>query len=149
MRYGVLDYKLGRGSSASDIRNGRHTQLPLYVVACEELLFPGADCEVAGFLSLSQAELIQPIRSTPPTRKTQWLPPEEARRLLCHYLGIYVRAMRKGLFPPAPVSEHACATCPFAACCRHEPSRMERKLGPEGRDGLLGLAPLGSGGDAS
>jgi len=142
VRYGVLDYKLGQCATASAIRRGRHTQLALYVAACEELFFPGAVCELAGFLSLSRAELIQPIRSTPPTRKTQWMSPDEARKLLCHYLATYVQAMRRGLFPPAPVSDHACSSCPFAACCRHEPARIERKLGSAGRDALLGLVPF-------
>lgn len=140
-RYGVLDYKLGQCARASALRQGKHTQLALYVAACEELFFPGATCEVAGFLSLSRAELIQPIRTTPPTRRTQWMPPGEARQHLRHYLSAYVRAMRRGLFPPAPVDDYTCSICPFAACCRHEPTRIERKLGPGGRDQLLGLEP--------
>ena len=140
-RYGVLDYKLGQCARASALRRGKHTQLALYVAACEELFFPGGTCEVAGFLSLSQAELIQPIRRTPPTRRTQWMPPGEAHQYLRHYLSAYVRAMRRGLFPPTPVDERPCSSCPFAACCRPEAARIERKLGPGGRDQLLGLEP--------
>ena len=66
--------------------------------------------------------------------------PECARKHLSHYLSAYVRAIRRGLFPPTPADERTCAHCEFASCCRREHARIERKLGPEGRDSLLGLA---------
>ena len=139
-RFGVLDYKLRGGASLVDLKRGRNTQLALYVAACEELFFPGGVCEVAGWLSISRAELRHPIRSSPPPkRKTGWMPPEEALGYLRRYVAAYVRAMRRGLFPPAPASDRTCSGCEFGPYCRRGPARIERKLGPGGRQALLGL----------
>lgn len=144
-RFGILDYKLGRqGVRLTDLKRGRHTQLAIYVAACQELFFPGGRCEVAGLLSISGARLFHPIRSGPPLgAKTHWMPTEKALEYLRRYVGAYVGAMRRGLFPPAPAHGRTCSRCEFSPYCRHEPARIERKLGEEGRDGLLGLTGLG------
>jgi RecB family exonuclease len=139
--YGVLDYKTGSTPGASEIRRGLNTQLALYVAACREVFFPDGCCSVAGFLSLYRSEMAQPIRRSPSGKRTRTLTPDYALRCLRQYVQAYVSAMRRGLFPPAPSSEHTCSYCNFVACCRPERSRIERKLGEGGRNSFLGIGP--------
>lgn len=135
--YIILDYKLGQAPGARALREGSHMQLSLYLAAGEEVLFPESRCEAAGFVSLSQARVTLPICEQPANQRA--VSTSEAKRLAAEYVAAYVHAMRRGLFPPLPVDDHACAMCAFASCCRREHARVEHKLGPGGRAGLLGL----------
>jgi ATP-dependent helicase/nuclease subunit B len=132
----ILDYKLGDIPGAAALRQGTHVQLALYLAAAENVLFPGRQCEAAGFVSLSQAKARFPIRREPANQAVRV---DEARQLASQYVGVYVHAMRRGLFPPLPLNDRACSTCAFAPCCRREHARVERKAGPGGRAALLGL----------
>jgi len=135
--YIILDYKLGQAPGARALREGSHVQLSLYLAAGEQVLFPESRCEAAGFVSLSQARVTLPICEQPANQRA--VSTSEAKRLAAEYVAAYVHAMRRGLFPPLPVDDHACAMCAFASCCRREHARVERKLGPGGRAGLLAL----------
>jgi len=137
--YGVLDYKAKGTAGAAEIRAGLHTQLAIYVAACRELFFPDGECQVAGFLSLYRSRLVRPIRREPVGKGQGSLTPEQALSYLRHYVSAYTSAMKRGLFPPAPSTDRACSYCAFAACCRRDRSRIERKLGEGGRDEFLGV----------
>jgi ATP-dependent helicase/nuclease subunit B len=141
--FAIMDYKLGETPGATAFREGSHLQLALYLTAAEELLFPGQRCEEAGFVSLSRATVSFPIRREPAHRAVS---ADEAKQLVKQYLSAYVNDMRQGLFPPVPMNDRACAKCPFAPCCRREHTRVERKLGPAGRTGFLGLPGAETGG---
>lgn len=132
----ILDYKLGETPGATALRQGTHVQLALYLAAAESVLFPGSRCEAAGFVSLSQAKVRFPIRRE---RANQAVSADEAKQLASQYVGVYVQAMRRGLFPPLPLNDRACSRCAFAPCCRREHARVERKAGAGGRAALLGL----------
>lgn len=106
----LIDYKTGTTKiSKTDVRDGRHLQLPVYVFAAEGLGYRVAD---AYFLHIGDG------------KDSRALPSEERAELLeraSSYISKYVALARRGEFAVKPTRqrEQTCSTfCEFGALCR-------------------------------
>ncbi len=123
-RFVVYDYKLGSGPSASDLVNLKKIQIPVYLLALEQLIY-GADAAVGG----SYLGLRNPSRTKggiwqqerlgmswkgkgllEPADWDEWLDQVRAE------LGTVIDAIRKGMFPLT--AEKCPSYCEYKASCR-------------------------------
>jgi ATP-dependent helicase/nuclease subunit B len=117
----IIDYKSSGTPSSGDITSGRSIQLTVYAMALEALLLPGAVCDEAWFVvpgrTAAQKGLNREGRRDWPNRE------ENVLRAIADA----VAGIREGAFPPAP-GKSACAWCPIKDVCRHDKTRVERKI---------------------
>lgn len=106
----LLDYKTGTTRiSKSEVREGRHLQLPVYIFAAEQMGYDVAD---AFFLHIGDGGV---SRALPHQERDELL--ERARS----HIENYVAMARRGEFAVKPMRKNdaACAAyCEFAALCR-------------------------------
>lgn len=105
----VIDYKSGSSTRRlKDTLSGNDVQLPIYVLAVEQVLMPGHTVERTSFLHLGSGVFSPPLTGT--TR-------EQALDAMHERVAETVANVRTGLFPVRPRSN--CPTgCEFASICR-------------------------------
>ncbi len=120
----VVDYKTGgAGARWKDVAAGTSFQLPVYWLACEELLFRenGVKCVEARFYRLrgDYAEAVKRLRR----RGDEW----EAALAECRqHIKRYAENIGAGKFPVIP-ADSCPAWCDYKDICRFERGRIERK----------------------
>lgn len=128
-RLRVVDYKSGQPPSATEVQNGSAVQLPLYVLALEDALYPDAECIEARYFPVGGRPRVKPdlVRDS----EEGW------QRLLQPAIDAVQRALegiRSGRFPPLPRKEDVCKYCDARRQCRYEKARIQRKPGGDTRD---------------
>lgn len=136
----AYDYKLSTGSTREDIRAGRSLQIPIYLEALEKLILPNHPIAGGGYYIIRGGN----------ERRNKGL----HRATQLHYSGIgkkvssvmsdddwkqirdeviakiwdFLDRMRAGMFTVNPSErEKTCRFCDFAAVCRYDRHRIERK----------------------
>lgn len=134
--YAVYDYKDRVSTARKDIEGGRELQLPIYIMAVEQLLG-----EVVGtsYLDIREGKAKQPfykkdfkeklgfdnVRSGEfePDQWESWLNDVKAQAVN------YVKDIANGYFPTIP---HSCLYCHLEDICLYKPSRVRlKKMGGE------------------
>ncbi|MGI8732519.1 MAG: PD-(D/E)XK nuclease family protein [Pyrinomonadaceae bacterium] len=136
----AYDYKLSTGSSKEDIKAGRSLQLPIYLEALEKLIFPNQPvagggyyvirggnerrnkglhrASVAGYSGIS-------TRAGAVISDDEWL---QIRADVTAKVWNFLDGMRAGHFAVEPSEKKkTCRFCDFAAVCRYDQYRIERK----------------------
>ncbi len=124
-RLRVVDYKSGQPPSATEVRNGFAVQLPLYALAVEDTLYPGAQCIEARYFPVGGKPRVKPDLVRDNEEGWQYLlkPATDAvQRAL--------EGIRSGRFPPLPRRDEVCKHCDARRQCRYEKARIQRK--PDG-----------------
>jgi len=116
----VIDYKTGRLPSRKDVVEGRQLQLPVYILAAEQLL--GRSSVGGAFHSLAGDKPLA-IRRAEAKPGDQ---PDDVDKSI-QALGQTVARIRQGVFPPAP-SGDCPSYCPMRQICHYSQARVEAKL---------------------
>ncbi len=116
----VIDYKTGSNPPTLDVKSGLASQLPLYALAVERLLFPDGSHLLAdfGYWKLRD-DGFKPVKL-----KEDW---EDYRTRLEDFLIELVGRLRDGAFPVASLKSECGKHCDFKASCRVSEVRFVRK----------------------
>ena len=135
----AYDYKLSTGSSRSDIISGRSLQLPIYLEALEKLILPdqpiagggyyvirGAqDRRNKGLYRASQLEYLRLRAKNSVFTDEDW---QRIRTQVIARVWEFLEGMRAGRFIVDPSERlKTCRWCDYAAVCRYDRDRIERK----------------------
>ena len=136
----AYDYKLSRGPSLDDMREGRALQLHIYLSALEQLLLPGHEIAGGGYYTMKGAggrrnqglyrRSMKEYTGVGPTTSSS-LEDEDWKRIRSEMesrIWEFVDGMRTGQFevdPSAPDS--SCPHCDYSAVCRYEKFRIRGK----------------------
>jgi ATP-dependent helicase/DNAse subunit B len=136
----AYDYKLSRGARKEDIYEGRTLQIPIYLEALEQLFFPGQAIAGGGYYTLRGGG---ERRNTGMYRKDfndDYLALQAKNSIFSEYEWQQFRAevtariwdfldrMRAGRFTVEPSEGNkTCKFCDYAAVCRYEKYRIDRK----------------------
>ncbi len=136
----AYDYKLSTGSSTDDMRSGRSLQLPIYLEALEKLILPDHPIAGGGYyvirggnerrnkgLHRAQALQYSKIRANVLSvlSEDEW---QQIRQEVVAKIWDFLDHMRAGHFSVNPSEkEKTCRFCDFAAVCRYDRYRIERK----------------------
>jgi ATP-dependent helicase/DNAse subunit B len=136
----AYDYKLSTGSGTDDMRSGRSLQLPIYLEALEKLILPDHPIAGGGYyvirggnerrnkgLHRKQALEYSGIRATVNSviSDDEW---QRIREEVIAKIWDFLDHMRAGHFTVNPSEkEKTCRFCDFAAVCRYDRYRIERK----------------------
>ena len=146
-RFAIYDYKTGQVPSVADIGRGLHLQIPLYLLAAENLLHDqglrqgtaGAYYQLRDLENCGRKGLFadKSQRGQVYAGQGRGLPePEVFRQLIEQTRGFalsYARSMRRGLFHVTRQSPaKACPYCAYRQTCRLDHRRM-RTLEREGK----------------
>ncbi len=106
----VIDYKTGSNPSGRDVKVGLASQLPLYALAVEQLIFPDGDHSLGGigYWSLG-GDGYKPVRIK------EW---QAYRELLMDFIVALVGQLREGQFPIASQKKDCRKYCDYHAACR-------------------------------
>ena len=121
----VVDYKTGNAvTSWREVAEGRSFQLPVYWMACEELLLRdrGMQCVEAQLYRLcgDYAKAEKRLGRS----RSEW----EVSLAQCReYIKEYAENIRSGRFPVVP-SDDCPGWCDYREICRYERGRIERKI---------------------
>ncbi len=121
----VVDYKTGNAATSwREVAEGRDFQLPVYWMACEELLLRdrGSQCVEAEFYRLcgDYADAEKRLRRS----RTEW----KASLAQCQqHIAEYAENIRSGRFAVFP-SDGCPGWCDYKEICRYERGRIERKM---------------------
>ena len=143
----AYDYKLSKGARKEDIFEGRTLQIPIYLEALEQLFFPGQAIAGGGYYTLrGGAER----RNTGMYRKDfndDYLALQAKNSIFSEYEWQKFRAdvtariwdfldrMRAGRFTVEPSEGYkTCKFCDYAAVCRYEKYRIDRKKRSRGKE---------------
>lgn len=119
----VIDYKSGSSTRRlKDTLSGNDVQLPIYVLAVEQVIMPGHDVERASFLHLGSG-----VFSPPLTGRTR----EEALDAMYERVAETIAHVRAGLFPVRPRSNCPMG-CEFASICRLNVAKRDAEGAQEG-----------------
>ena len=136
----AYDYKLSTGSSTDDMRSGRSLQLPIYLEALEKLILPDHPIAGGGYYvirggnerrnkGLHRAQALQYSRLKASVNSV--MSEDEWQRIREEVIGKiwdFLDHMRAGHFSVNPSEkEKTCRFCDFAAVCRYDRYRIERK----------------------
>lgn len=120
----VLDYKTGSQPSAPDMKNGRDLQIPTYLLAVEELLYPQAlpsaglyyslKKETASQLAFSETCDAKLSKKHLQTSRDEWL--NHKQNLKAQILDI-TQHIQQNDFDPNPVDIKICEYCDFKRMC--------------------------------
>jgi ATP-dependent helicase/DNAse subunit B len=116
----IIDYKSSVYAKATDIDEGVSIQLPLYALALEEHLMPGACCADALFIQVGGKTRLSGLE----VKKVPW---EERKERLREQIAEHVARIRRAEFPPRPYHV-ICRECRDHRACRYESARIERKM---------------------
>jgi ATP-dependent helicase/DNAse subunit B len=136
----AYDYKLSTGSSKDDIKSGRSLQLPIYLEALERLLLPNHKIAGGGYYvirggnerrnkGLHRANALQysKIRANVNAvlSDDEW---QQIRDDAIAKIWNFLDHLRAGQFGVSPSEkEKTCRFCDFAAVCRYDRFRIDRK----------------------
>jgi ATP-dependent helicase/DNAse subunit B len=136
----AYDYKLSQGSTREDIKSGRSLQIPIYLEALEKLILPGAPIAGGGYYiirggnerrnkGLHRAGM---VHYSGINRKTHAVMDDDEfdriRADVIKKIWDFLDHMRAGHFEVAPAEkEKTCRFCDFAAVCRYDKYRIEKK----------------------
>ncbi|MDQ3175012.1 MAG: PD-(D/E)XK nuclease family protein [Acidobacteriota bacterium] len=136
----AYDYKLSTGSSTDDMRSGRSLQLPIYLEALEKLILPDHPIAGGGYyvirggnerrnkgLHRKRALEYSGIRANvlSVVSDDEW---QRIREEVIAKIWVFLDDMRAGHFRVNPSEkEKTCRFCDFAAVCRYDRYRIERK----------------------
>ena len=117
----VIDYKTGSSPSGKDVQAGLASQLPLYALAVEQLIFPGHDHEFAdaGYWSMRK----DGFRAVKLGKA--WA---DYRESLVAFVVDLVARLREGHFPIASENKECHKYCDYHAACRVKEVRYARKV---------------------
>ena len=136
----AYDYKLSTGSSKDDIKSGRSLQLPIYLEALEKLILPDHPIAGGGYYvirggserrnkGLHRANQLKYSGINP--RVSSVLSDEEWQQIRADVIAKiwdFLDRMRAGRFGVNPSEkEKTCRFCDFAAVCRYDRYRIDRK----------------------
>ncbi|MGH9763988.1 MAG: PD-(D/E)XK nuclease family protein, partial [Blastocatellia bacterium] len=140
----AYDYKLSRGPSVNDMREGRDVQIALYLEALERLLLPGRPIAGGGYYALRGGKsrrnngmyrrrmaAYTNIRSANASSldDEDW---SKLRSEIIERIWTYIDRMRSGHLQPTPsLEKKTCAICDYAAVCRYDVFRIRKKLSAE------------------
>ncbi|MCU1264300.1 MAG: hypothetical protein JWM21_618 [Acidobacteria bacterium] len=143
----AYDYKLSKGARKEDIYEGRTLQIPIYLEALEQLFFPGDPIAGGGYYTLRGGS---ERRNTGVYRKDfndDYLALQAKNSIFSEYEWQQFRAavtariwefldrMRNGRFTVEPSEGYkTCKFCDYAAVCRYEKYRIDRKKRSERKD---------------
>lgn len=122
-RLRLIDYKSGGLPAAKLITAGTSLQLALYALACEQMLYPGAQCSDALYVRVGGAK-------DQPGLKARGVERLDITDSALRGVERALQGIRAGVFPPMPAVA-TCYGCTTAHICRHERARIERKPRPE------------------
>ena len=136
----AYDYKLSTGSSKDDIKTGRSLQLPIYLEALERLILPDQPIAGGGYYvirggnerrnkGLHRASTLRysgiGSRTGAVMSDDEW---QQIRTDVIAKIWDFLDHMRAGRFDVNPSEkEKTCRFCDFAAVCRYDRYRIERK----------------------
>jgi ATP-dependent helicase/DNAse subunit B len=136
----AYDYKLSKGPSIDDMREGRALQLHIYLAALEQLLLPGHEVSGGGYYTMKGAggrrnqglyrremkEYTGVGQTTSSSlSNTDW---KRMREEMESRIWEFVDGMRAGRFEVDPSAPDAsCPHCDYSAVCRYEKFRIGRK----------------------
>ena len=135
----AYDYKLSQGAKLEDIEAGRQVQIPIYLVALEQLFLPKFDLAGGGYYRLrgSGARLNQGMyrtrfadcTSVTSTRtkldEVEW---QRIRDEVQKKVWEFIDGMRAGDFRVRPsLGKATCKFCDYAPVCRYDTYRISRK----------------------
>ena len=136
----AYDYKLSTGSSLEDIKTGRSLQLPIYLEALEKLILPEHPIAGGGYYiirggnerrnrGLHRASGLRYSGISPRVSSVvsddEW---QQIRDDVIARIWEFLDQMRAGKFVVDPAEkEKTCRFCDFAAVCRYDRYRIDRK----------------------
>ncbi len=136
----AYDYKLSTGSSKDDIKTGRSLQLPIYLEALERLILPNQPIAGGGYYvirggnerrnkGLHRASTLRysgiGSRTGAVMSDDEW---QQIRTDVIAKIWDFLDHMRAGRFSVNPSEkDKTCRFCDFAAVCRYDRYRIERK----------------------
>jgi ATP-dependent helicase/DNAse subunit B len=139
----AYDYKLSTGSSRGDIVSGRSLQLPIYLEALEKLILPdqpiagggyyiirgGQERRNKGLYRASQLEYLNLRAKNSIFTDEEW---QRIRTQVIARVWEFLEGMRGGRFIVDPSERlKTCRFCDYAAVCRYDRDRIERKKNPQ------------------
>jgi ATP-dependent helicase/DNAse subunit B len=136
----AYDYKLSMGSTKDDIKSGRSLQLPIYLEALERLILPNHQIAGGGYYvirggnerrnkGLHRASAVHYSGISPRLGSVvsddEW---QQIRAEVIAKIWDFLDQMRAGQFLVNPSEKKkTCRFCDFAAVCRYDRYRIERK----------------------
>jgi ATP-dependent helicase/DNAse subunit B len=135
----AYDYKLSVGATMNDITSGRSLQLPIYLEALEKLILPdqpiagggyyiirgGGNRRNQGLYRTTQNNYLKLRARNSVVSDDEW---ESIRQQVIERIWEFLDGMRAGRFRVDPSErEKTCRFCDFAAVCRYDRDRIEKK----------------------
>lgn len=136
----AYDYKVSRGSSLEDLREGRALQLHIYLAAIEQLLLPGSTIAGGGYYTMKGTggrrnqglyrRAFKDYTGIGPTTASnldedEW---KGIREKMESRIWEFVDGMRAGGFPVKPSApDSSCPHCDYSSVCRYEKFRIQAK----------------------
>lgn len=128
--FSIIDYKTGNPPSTTDLNEARSVQLPLYLMAVGESLYPRAKPSGAFYYRLkdrkigggamkgsSDAKLTARTRFKP--TGTEW---ENLKERVRAAVGTAASGIREGHFDASPANPATCGFCDYRRVCDRSPS---------------------------
>ena len=136
----AYDYKLSKGPSLDDMREGRALQLHIYLMALEQLLLPGNEIAGGGYYTMKGASgrrnqglyrvAMKSYTGVGPTTSSS-LPDEDWKKIrgeMESRIWEFVDGIRAGRFEVNPSAPDAsCPHCDYSSVCRYEKFRIRGK----------------------
>ena len=116
----VIDYKTGSCPPSKDVLTGLSSQLPLYALAVERLVFPSGD---TGLIDVGYWNLREDGYKS--VKIKEW---SSYRDALIRFVGAMVRQLRGGSFPIESLKKDCRKFCDFATVCRVAEVRSTGKV---------------------
>ncbi|HEY6233262.1 MAG TPA: PD-(D/E)XK nuclease family protein [Pyrinomonadaceae bacterium] len=136
----AYDYKLSKGARREDIYEGRTLQIPIYLEALEQLFFPGQRIAGGGYYTLRGGterrntgmyrkefndEYLRLAAKNSIFADNDW---QQFRAQVITRIWDFFDRMRAGQFHVMPSEGlKSCKFCDYAALCRYDKYRIERK----------------------
>ncbi|MBU0505123.1 PD-(D/E)XK nuclease family protein, partial [bacterium] len=123
-QFAVIDYKTGSYASVADMRAGKSLQLPIYLMAIKEILFPEGTPTGAYYYVLKTNDIkgftikdtvdADLMHARSQLSWSGWQDMQEAAR---HSVSQAIQGIHEGRFDPLPQSEQLCRFCDYKKIC--------------------------------
>lgn len=124
----LVDYKSGSTPmKPEDALTGTNIQLPLYALAVERTLMPGAMVGTASYLSVRQAKASGHFNFKGPAHM-------EMLQITKQHVSNFVHGASQGDYRVKPANNDVCKTCDHASVCRIGELRLAQSDGEDGYD---------------